>query len=198
MLDSESEPNKGNDRGKHIINAEPNATVSTTKIHKEEPKDLEEAERLFHSKMWVKGSPLQFIVDSGSQKNLILVEVMKRLGLSTTTNPQPYTIGWLHQGRDLHVNQQCRLPYNIKPFTDEVLCDIALLDVSDVLLGQPYLWKRHVVYDSRPRVVIITLGNKLYRIPEIVPPTTISLVTTKQCSKIISKTRKFVFLMIHP
>jgi hypothetical protein len=148
--------------------------------------------------MWVKGSPLQFIVDNGSQKNLISVEVVKRLGLPTTAHPQPYTIGWLHQGRDLRISQQCRLPYSIKPFMDEVLCDIAPLDVSDVLLGQPYLWKRHAVYESRPRAVIITLENKLYRIPEIAPPTTISLVTAKQCSKLISKTRKFVFLMVRP
>jgi hypothetical protein len=81
---------------------------------------------------------------------------------------------------------------------DEVLCDIAPFDVSDVLLGQPYLWKQHAVYESRPHAVIITLGNKWYRIPEIVLPTTISLVIEKQCSKLISKTRKFVFLMIHP
>ena len=46
--------------------------------------------------------------------------------------------------------------------------------------------------------MIITLANKLYRIPEVALPTTISLVTTKQCSKIISQTRKFVFLMIRP
>jgi hypothetical protein len=155
-------------------------------------------ERLFHSQMWVKGSSLQFIVDNESQKNLISVEVMKRLGLPTTAYPQPYTIGWLHQGWDLRVSQQCRLPYSIKHFTDEVLCDISPLDVSDVLLGQPYLWKRHVVYDSRPHDVIITLGNKLYRIPEIEPPIAISLVTAKQCSKLIAKTRKFVFLMIRP
>jgi hypothetical protein len=76
-FDSESEPDKGNDRGKQIIDAEPNAIVATMKIQKEEPKDQEEAEHLFHSKMWVKGSLLQFIVDSGSQKNLILVEVVK-------------------------------------------------------------------------------------------------------------------------
>ena len=148
--------------------------------------------------MWVKGSPLQFIVDSGSQKNLISVEVVKRLGLPTTAHPQPYTIGWLHQGRDLRVSQQCRLPYNIKPFTDEVLCDIAPLQVCDVLLGQPYFWKRHAVYESRPQTVIVTLGNKLYRIPEVAPPTAISLITAKQCSKLISKTGKFVFLMIRP
>jgi hypothetical protein len=71
----------------------------------------------------------------------------------------------------------------MKPFTDEVLCDIAPLDVSN---------------ESRPHVFIISLGNKMYRIPKIAPPTTISLVTAKQCSKIIAKTKKFVFLMIRP
>jgi len=196
--DSESKPDKGYEKGKQIIDADPSATVATAKIQKNEPEDPEEEERLFHSQMWVKGSPIQFIVDSGSQKNLISAEVVKRLGLPTTAHPQPYTIGWLHQGRDLRVSQQCRLPYNIKPFTDEVLCDIAPLEVCDVLLGQPYLWKRHVVYESRPRAVIITLGNKLFRIPEVAPPAAISLITAKQCSKIISKTRKFVFLMIRP
>jgi hypothetical protein len=71
--DSESKPDKGNDRGKQIIDVEPNAIIATTKIQKEEPEDSKEVERLFHSKMWVKGSSLHFIVDSGSQKNLISV-----------------------------------------------------------------------------------------------------------------------------
>jgi hypothetical protein len=53
---SKSKPDKGNDRGKQIIDVEPNTTISTTKIKKEEPEDPEEAERLFHSNMWVKGS----------------------------------------------------------------------------------------------------------------------------------------------
>ena len=35
--DIESEPEKGNDRGKTIINVKPNSTISTTKIQKEEP-----------------------------------------------------------------------------------------------------------------------------------------------------------------
>ena len=47
--DSESEPEKGNDKGKQIIYVEPNATVATTKIQKEELEDPEEEERLFHS-----------------------------------------------------------------------------------------------------------------------------------------------------
>ena len=75
--DTKSEPEKGNDRGKKIIDAEPNATIATTKINKEEPEYLEEEECLFHSQMWVKGSLLQFIIGSGNQKNLISAEVRK-------------------------------------------------------------------------------------------------------------------------
>ena len=77
FFDPESELDKGNYKGKKIIYADPNAIISTTNIQKEDPEDPEEGERLFHSQMWVKGSPLQFLIDSGSQKNLILVEVMK-------------------------------------------------------------------------------------------------------------------------
>ena len=84
---SESEPSKVNEKGKKIIDVEPNAIVPTTKIEKEEPEDPEEEEHLFHSQMWVKGSPVQFIVDNGSQKNLISAEVVKRLGLPTIAHP---------------------------------------------------------------------------------------------------------------
>jgi hypothetical protein len=61
---------------------------------------------------------MHFIIDSGSQKNLISAEVIKRLAPPKTPHPQPYTIGWLHQGSDLCVNQQCQLLYDIKPFKD--------------------------------------------------------------------------------
>ena len=53
------------------------------------------------------------------------------------------------------------------------------------------------MYDSRPRAVIITLGNNLYRIPAVVPPPIISLTTAKKRSKIVSQTRKFIFLTTH-
>ena len=148
--------------------------------------------------MWVKGSPLQFLVDSGSQKNLISADVVKRLGLPTIARLQLYTIEWLHPGRDIFIHQQSHLPYIIKPLTNEVLCDVSPLDVADVLLGQPYLWKRHDVYESRPCIVTITLGNNLYKILKVASPTTISLIIARQCSKLISKTRNFFCLMIHP
>jgi hypothetical protein len=166
---------------------------ATSLARQADPEDLEEGEHLFHSQMWVKGTPLHFIVNSGSQKNLILAEVVKQLGLSTTPDPQPYSIRWLRQGRDLRVSQQCRLSYSIQPIKDEVLCDVASLDVCDVLLGHPYMWKCHAIYESRPRSVIITLGGHLYRIPEEVPTN----APPKQCRKVVSHTTKFIFSTIY-
>jgi hypothetical protein len=61
---SDSEPKP--ERGRQIIDAKPSATVATTKLQPGEPNKQEEGERLFHSQMWVKGTPLHFIVDSGS------------------------------------------------------------------------------------------------------------------------------------
>jgi hypothetical protein len=102
IKDKEPNPDSESDyenTGKgHIIDAEPTAIVATTIIQPEEPTDPEEGECLFHSQMWVKGTSLHFIVDSERQKNLILAEVVKQLGLSTTPHLQPYNIGWLRQG----------------------------------------------------------------------------------------------------
>jgi hypothetical protein len=43
-------------------------------------------------------------------------------------HPPPYTISWLIQGKDIYINQQCLLHYNIKPFKIEVLCDASTLE----------------------------------------------------------------------
>jgi hypothetical protein len=49
-----------------IIDADPTAITTTAVIQPEEPTDPEEGECLFHSQMWVKGTPLHFIIDRGS------------------------------------------------------------------------------------------------------------------------------------
>jgi hypothetical protein len=178
----ELEPKKG----RPIINEKPSAIVATIKVQPSEPDEPEEGEFRFHSQMWVKGTSLHFIIDSSIQKNLISMEFIKWLDMPKTPHPQLYTIGYLRQGSDLCISQPCRLPYGINPFKYELLCDVPPLEVCDVILVQPYLWKCHFVYYSRPCSLIITLDRQLYRIPEVVPPTTISLISAKQCRKFTS------------
>jgi hypothetical protein len=81
------------------------------------------------------------------------------------SHPQPYTIGWLFQGQDICVSQQCRLSYGINSLKDEVVCDISPLEVHDVILGQPFMRKHHAIYESRPHNVIFNLRVHVYRVP---------------------------------
>jgi hypothetical protein len=71
--DSESNP-KG---GKQIIDGEPSAMVSTTKVQPSELEEPEEGEWLFHLQMGVKGALINFIIKKNSQNNLISAEVIK-------------------------------------------------------------------------------------------------------------------------
>ena len=83
---------------------------------------------------------LHLIVDNGIQKNLVSEYPVKKLGLVTTPHPQPYNIGWMKDGHELRITQQCRLTYFVNPFEDEVLCEIAPLSVANSLFGKPCLW----------------------------------------------------------
>jgi hypothetical protein len=87
----DSEKNKR----RQIIDAKPTATIVTKTIQPEETEEPEEGEHLFHSHMWVRGTPLHFIVDIRSQNNLISTEVIKKLDLPTKPHSRQYNIGWL-------------------------------------------------------------------------------------------------------
>jgi hypothetical protein len=79
---------------------------------------------------------------------------------------------------------------------DEVLCDFSPLEVFDVILGQPYMWKFHVVYGSNTRSIVFTFGGHLYKVTEVVMATEVSLILEERCHKVISQTRNFFFFMV--
>jgi hypothetical protein len=83
-LDAGSDYESEQENGRWIIDVEPSATVATTKIEPSEPDEPEEGEHLFPSQMWVKVTMLHLIINSGIQKNLISVEVVKQLALQKT------------------------------------------------------------------------------------------------------------------
>nr|GEU90950.1 hypothetical protein [Tanacetum cinerariifolium] len=51
-------------------------------------------------KMGVKQELIEAIVDTGSQKNLISASLVQKLGLTTTTHPSPYSLGWIQKDMD--------------------------------------------------------------------------------------------------
>ena len=96
-------------------------------------------------------------MDNGSQKNFVYEDLVKKLGLFTTPHIHPYNIGWMTDEKELRITRQYKITYIIKPFEDEVLCDVAPLFVVDALFGKPYLWDRHGTYQSWPQTVIVKI-----------------------------------------
>jgi hypothetical protein len=148
--DSELEPKKG----RRIIDVEPSATIATTKLQPGEPDEPEEGEHLFHSQIWVKGTLLHFIIDRSSQKNLTLAEVVKQMALPTTPHPQPYTIGWLHQGSDLHVSHDflmASIPSKMR------YCVMFLLSIFVIFFWANIIYGNVMLYMSLGLVVLLLL-----------------------------------------
>ena len=67
--------------------------------------------------------------DSGSQENLISEAIVKKLGLETTPNKNPYPLGWLNDKAQLQVTRRCKLKFSFgSSFVDEVELDVIPLE----------------------------------------------------------------------
>ena len=65
-LEVDSDSKSNSEGGKWIVDFEPSATVTATKVWWNKLEEPKEGEHLFHSQMWVKGDLLHFIFDIDS------------------------------------------------------------------------------------------------------------------------------------
>jgi hypothetical protein len=87
------------------------------------------------------------LFDNGSQVNLILEKIVKKLGLITEHHKKPYPLGWIHNDNQLKVNRQCVLKFAINSqFIDEVELDVVPLDICGIVLGSPYMYDRNKIF----------------------------------------------------
>lgn len=54
-----------------------------------------------------RGKLCDVIVDSGSIDNLVVEDMVQKLGLNRMKHPHPYRIGWLQNVQALEVREQC-------------------------------------------------------------------------------------------
>jgi hypothetical protein len=103
--------------------------------------------KLFHIRVIMKHTKIDTLIDSGSQSNLILEEVVKRLGLNTKMHHKPYSLKWISNNTKFHITKQCTLKFAISSkFVDEVMCDVVSLNECGMVLGGPYLYDRKTIF----------------------------------------------------
>jgi hypothetical protein len=109
--------------------------------------DYDSRSKLFHIRVIMKHTNIDTLLDSGSQSNLILEEVVKQLGLTTKLYNKTYSLKWIRNNHKLPITKQCTLRFLISSkFVDEIICDVVPLNECGMVLGSPYLYDRKEIF----------------------------------------------------
>jgi hypothetical protein len=103
--------------------------------------------KLFHIGVIMRHTKVDTLIDSGSQSNLILKEVVKQLGLNTQMHHKLYSLKWIRNNHKLHIKKKCTFKFEISfKFVEEVTCDVVPLNECGMVLGGPYLYNRKTIF----------------------------------------------------
>ncbi|RDY08185.1 hypothetical protein CR513_07602, partial [Mucuna pruriens] len=103
-------------------------------IQPKEDGDVEPREHI--SRCLVQGKMCNMILDGGSCTN------------QTAKHPRPYKLQWLSNIGELKVDKQVLVPFAIKNYKDEVLCDVVLIEAGHILLGRLWQLNRKVTHNG--------------------------------------------------
>ena len=73
-------------------------------------------------------------VDAHVFRNFISVDLFKLLNLIVRRHPEPYVIEGGH-----HIISQCRLPFRVGSYEDELWCDVVGVKSISVILGREWI-----------------------------------------------------------
>ncbi|KAA3487402.1 Transposon Ty3-I Gag-Pol polyprotein [Gossypium australe] len=88
------------------------------------------------------------VIDEGSCTNVASTLMVEKLALPTTKHSSPYKLQWLNEGVELKVTKQALVPFSIRKYQDEVLCDVVPMHAGHLLLGRPWQFDRRVKHDG--------------------------------------------------
>jgi hypothetical protein len=109
--------------------------VNLSSFHRQEENKMI---KFFHIKIQVKKTKMDALFGSGSQANIIEVDLVKKLRLEVCDHPIPYPLGWVNKDAKIKVMKQCKIKYSISAnFINEVEWDVVPLDVCGVVFGSP-------------------------------------------------------------
>ena len=86
--------------------------------------------------------------------------MVKKLALPTTRHPRPYQLQWLNEGGDVRVYKLVHVPFRIEKYENEVLCNVVPMQTSHILLGRPWQFDKHVIFDRHSNKYSFTHCNR--------------------------------------
>ncbi|CAL1369397.1 unnamed protein product [Linum trigynum] len=108
----------------------------------------EQRDNLFHSRCFIDGKLVSLVIDGGSCANNLSLDAISKLGLTTQRHTQPYQLSWINEHGTINVTTQALVRFNLGKYEDEVLCDVAPMQTTHLLLGRPWQLDRKVTNEG--------------------------------------------------
>ena len=131
------------------------------------PKQEDTRHQLFRTRCTISGQVFEVVIDSGSCENIISRNLVNILKLPVEKHPEPYTIGWIKKGEGIQVTDRCRVPLSIgKYYKDEVICDVADMNICQLLFGRPWQYDFDANHSGRRNIYqFVKDGHKVTLMP---------------------------------
>lgn len=103
------------------------------------------------------------IMDNGCEKNLVSQEIFQLLDVSTTADPTPHQVTWVHKdGPHLMVTQHCVITFDVGPFRDIFVYVVSSLGCVDLLLGVPQQYQCQYTSHARTHQYYLQQDDMIY------------------------------------
>lgn len=144
VMDSGNHVERNSNIDKKIFYTTMKKEVSLSSLHPMEEKDMI---KLFHIKIQVKETKVDALFNSSWQANLIVEDLVSKLGMEVHDHPHPYPLGWVNKNAKLRVTKQCKITFSTSAnYIDEVEVDVVPLDVCGVVFDSPYMYMRDAIF----------------------------------------------------
>jgi hypothetical protein len=148
---------------------------------------------LFNMFLVVKDCCVHIIIDGGSCNNLVNVEVVKKLGLTTQDHPHPYHIQWFSNNGKIKVTKTARIHFSIRSYHDFADFDVVPMDACSLLLGRHWEFDTDAIHYSRSnKYTLMHKGKKIV----LLPMTPTEIVQFENEKKKMLNKRVFLILKI--
>jgi len=160
-------PLEDNDGDELAILVEKSVVIKQTiQVQVKKDETNQQRENIFHTRCYVQTKVCSLIIDSESCVNVCSTTLVRKLNLCTIKHAKPYRLQWLSDSGEVKVTKQVVVPFFIRKYVDEVLCDVALMQTSHILLGRPWQYDRNVIHDGvKNRYTIVKDGKTITFIP---------------------------------
>jgi hypothetical protein len=114
----------------------------------------------------IKDCRVHTIIDGGSCNNLVNVEVVKKLGLTTWEHPHPYHIQWFSNNGKVKVTKTARINFSIGSYHDFADFDVVLMDACSLLFGRSWEFDTDAIHYGRSnKYTLMHKSKKIVLLP---------------------------------